>query len=66
VQSWRTTDFKDSDPDSKLEILLKKAPGGCELTLIHTGIPDDQPDYELGWKDFYFVPMKKYFKKDKP
>jgi len=63
VQSWRSTDFKKSDPDSLLEIRLKAIKTGCELTLIHSKVPDNQEDYETGWKDYYFKPMKKYFSK---
>jgi len=33
-------------------------------TLLHTNIPDGQGEsYKKCWKDFYFTPMKKYFKK---
>ena len=61
IQKWRTVEFKDSDQDSHLEINLKEVPDGCEITILHTDIPDGQPDYEQGWKDAYFRPMKKYF-----
>jgi len=61
VQAWRTTEFMDNDDDSILEIHLKPADGGCELTLIHSRIPDNQPDYEQGWYDHYFTPMKDCF-----
>lgn len=62
VQSWRTTDFKSTDADSKLEIRLNPVSTGCELTLIHSNIPDGQPDYEQGWKEHYFEPMAEFFK----
>lgn len=65
VQTWRSTDFAGEDADSQIEVHLKKAPGGCLLTLIHTGIPDNQPDYEEGWREYYFKPMKEYFGKKK-
>ena len=61
VQSWRTTEFMDDDEDSLLEIYMKSTDDGCELTLIHSRIPDNQPDYELGWRDHYFKPMKDCF-----
>lgn len=61
VQSWRTTDFDDNDPDSTLEIQLRDTDNGCEMTLIHTGIPNDQPDYKEGWEEFYIKPMTEYF-----
>jgi activator of HSP90 ATPase len=63
VQAWRTTGFPNNEPDSKLEVVLKKIRGGTEVTFIHTGIPDGQgKSYKKGWIDFYFKPMKKYFK----
>jgi hypothetical protein len=34
---------------------------GCELTLIHTNIPEAQTQYKQGWIDNYFTPMKNYF-----
>ena len=61
VQLWRTTDFEATDPDSRLEIHLEENGNGCELRLIHSDIPDHQPDYEQGWKEHYFEPMKAYF-----
>ncbi len=65
VQSWRTTDFANSDPDSTIVIELEPAKTGTRLTLFHNGAPDDQTDYEHGgWKDFYFVPMKAYFARE--
>jgi activator of HSP90 ATPase len=62
VQTWRSTEFKDSDADSKLTVRFKNNLDGCELTLIHENIPDDQPDYEKGWEDHYLVPMREYFR----
>ena len=61
IQSWRTSEFADSDPDSKLTIQLKDTITGCELTLIHENIPEGQSNYEKGWIDHYFGPMKEYF-----
>ena len=62
VQTWRTSEFADSDKDSELIIRLTENKGGCELVLIHNNIPGGQPDYEQGWIDHYFTPMKQYFK----
>jgi activator of HSP90 ATPase len=62
VQSWRTTDFQEQEPDSSLEVLLQKAKGGTRITLVHTNIPDGHgAEYRKGWLDFYFKPMKEYF-----
>ena len=63
VQTWRTTEFADSDEDSKLTIQLKDFEQGCELTLIHENIPEGQHSYRQGWVDHYFNPMKAYFSK---
>ncbi len=66
VQSWRSTDFPDGAINSKLEILFEKTNNGTRVTIIHTSIPDGQAkEYEKGWKNHYFKPMKKYFKKPK-
>ena len=61
IQKWRTSDFKDEDPDSKVIILFKNNEEGCLLTIEHSKIPENQPDYEKGWVDFYFTPMLAYF-----
>lgn len=61
VQTWRTTEFADSDDDSNLVVRFKEVAGGCELTLIHTNIPEGQTQYVKGWQDFYFTPMQEYF-----
>lgn len=62
VQSWRTTEFEDDDPDSRLEILLEPHNKGTRLTLIHTELPHgDGEKYKLGWQEYYFEPMMEYF-----
>ena len=63
VQRWRTTDFPAGSPDSVVEIVLKSVEKGTKIVLTHTEIPDGQGDeYKVGWKEFYFDPMKQYFK----
>lgn len=61
VQSWRTTEFEESDEDSKIEILLKEANGETNLTLIQTNLSLDGERYKNGWIEHYFEPMKAYF-----
>jgi uncharacterized protein YndB with AHSA1/START domain len=66
VQSWRTTEFADHDPDSTITIELKPAKTGTRLTLTHGGVPDGQTSYENGgWQDNYFAPMKAHFARTK-
>ena len=62
IQSWRTTDFHPLDPSSTLEIILEEDENGTLVTLNHTDIPAGQsPQYEQGWKEYYFEPMLGYF-----
>ncbi len=62
LQSWRTTDFEEDEPDSSLEVLLARTAGGTRVTLVHTNIPPGHgAEYRKGWIDFYFKPMKDYF-----
>ncbi|HYV43313.1 MAG TPA: SRPBCC domain-containing protein [Myxococcaceae bacterium] len=67
VQSWRTTEFPEGAPDSRLEVLLRAAPAGTRLVLRHSEIPEGQgASYEEGWVEHYFEPMEKYFGKKAP
>ena len=62
LQTWRTSEFDDTDPDSSIEIVLKEIPTGTLLTLTHWNIPKDQAEsYQSGWQDHYFAPMLEYF-----
>jgi len=62
VQAWRTSEFPEDSPDSRVEILLEEVPDGTNVILNHTEIPDGQGDeYKQGWDDFYFTPMRAYF-----
>lgn len=63
VQSWRTTDFAEDEPDSELELTFDDdGQGGTKLTLQHRAIPEGQAArYEQGWRDFYFATMVDYF-----
>lgn len=63
VQSWRTSEFADSEEDSRLEITLAPAKGGTKLTLRHSNLPAHGEQYRQGWVDSYFDPMKEYFGK---
>ena len=62
VMTWRTTEFDQSDPDSRLEVRFHADGGGTRLELVHTDLPaGGAHKYETGWREFYFVPMRKYF-----
>ena len=63
VQEWKSSDFPEGASPSQFEIDLKEAKGGTELTMIHSGVPEEvAEDISQGWKDYYWEPMKKYFK----
>jgi activator of HSP90 ATPase len=67
VQAWRSSDFPAGAPDSRVEITFEQADAGTKVTITHTNIPDGQgPEFKDGWDEFYFQPMKAYFKKAKP
>jgi uncharacterized protein YndB with AHSA1/START domain len=67
LQTWRTTEFPESAPDSLLEIVLTEDGDGTRLTLIQNGIPDGQGEkYHEGWQDHYFAPMYAYFAAMRP
>lgn len=62
VQSWRTTDFTPEDPDSVIDVRFKRVPGGTEVSIVHTDIPEGQgKGYEEGWHEHYFQRMTAYF-----
>lgn len=62
LQTWRTSEFKESDPDSTIEVLLEPDGDATLLTLTHSNVPDGQTSYEEGgWQQHYFEPMKKRF-----
>ena len=64
IQEWKTTEWPEGYPPSKLELTFKKAKGGTELSMVHTNVPAEQAsDYKQGWTDFYWKPLKAYFKK---
>jgi|SRR5271157_3682960 len=63
VQEWSTTEWPDGYPPSILTITLKKAGKGTELTMVHSKVPKSQmKDYAAGWKEWYWNPLKEYFR----
>ena len=64
VQAWRTTEFPEGSPDSQLEVRLEPEGKGTRITIVHSEIPAGQgSEYEEGWKENYFEPMRAYFSK---
>lgn len=64
VQEWVTTEWPKGYPPSIFELKLKKVQGGTEIEMTHSKVPEEQADdYDQGWKDYYWKPLKEYFKK---
>ena len=61
LQSWRTTEFDESDPDSLLEITFISEGNATRVTIRHTELPNHGMQYQQGWIEAYFNPMKQYF-----
>ncbi len=62
VQTWRSVNFKPSDPDSILILRFSKAPGGGRVDLVHANVaPQDHAGVTQGWHKYYWEPWKKYF-----
>jgi len=67
VQTWRTPEFPEESPHSRLEVLFEPVDGGTNITFVHSEIPEgDGTKYEQGWQRFYIAPMTKYFGAVKP
>ncbi len=64
VQEWKTTEFPDGYPFSRLELTLTPKKGGTELKMVHSKVPADQvAEYTGGWKSSYWDPLKEYLAK---
>lgn len=61
LQTWRTVEFAENEPDSLLEITFETHAEGALLTIRHSNLPAHGTQYEQGWIDNYFDPMKSYF-----
>lgn len=61
LQTWRTVEFEETDPDSQLEISFDPHEEGTKVTIRHTNLPPHGDQYEQGWVENYFEPMSKYF-----
>jgi activator of HSP90 ATPase len=61
TQEWISSDFPENSTPSRLEIVLRKIGEGVELTMIHSGVPEEiADDIRKGWTDYYWVPLRDY------
>jgi activator of HSP90 ATPase len=64
VQEWKTSEWPADYPPSIVEFTFRQTENGTELTMVHQNVPAEQANsYQQGWIDFYWKPLKKYFKK---
>jgi len=64
VQEWRTTEFPEKYPASRLDLSFKAKKGGTQIVMIHSRVPASQTSrYREGWLSAYWTPLKEYFKK---
>ena len=64
VQEWKTTEWPADYPPSIVEFTFKQTKNSTKLTMVHQNVPAEQASsYQQGWIDFYWKPLKKYFKK---
>lgn len=62
IQAWRTTEFPEDAPDSRLEVSLEAVPEGTRVTIRHSEIPEGQGEaYRQGWGEHYLDPLQEYF-----
>ena len=60
VQTWRAKGWK---ADSILTLQFDDTKEGCELTMVHALLTDEQaPHIKAGWSKMYWRPIKKYLK----
>ena len=61
VQSWRSANFRENDPDSTLILAFNTVGSEGQIDLIHVDVPEH--DYEgvtQGWGKYYWTPWKAY------
>ena len=64
VQEWVTSEWPEDFPPSRLELTFKKVKGGTEISMVHSDVPVEQAgELKEGWTEFYWKPLKDYFKK---
>jgi activator of HSP90 ATPase len=66
VQTWHSSAWKKSDPDSILIVSFEKsASGGAQVELVHVGVPAyDHDGVTKGWPKYYWEPWKAYLSAD--
>lgn len=65
VQSWRSVNFKDDDPDSTLILSFSEKGTAGRIDLIHVDVPEhDYDGVTEGWQKYYWQPWNEHLGKD--
>ncbi|SPE42782.1 Activator of Hsp90 ATPase 1 family protein (fragment) [Candidatus Sulfopaludibacter sp. SbA3] len=60
VQSWRSVNFADSDPDSTLILAFVPEGNHGRIDLIHIDVPEqDYQGVSEGWEKYYWAPWRR-------
>ena len=63
VQEWKTSEWPEGYPPSRLELKFKEKGKRTEITMVHSKVPAEQVSrYRQGWIESYWNPLKEYFK----
>ncbi len=61
VQSWRSLNFNDEDPDSTLILSFEERGEEGRIDLVHVDVPEgDYAGVTDGWEKFYWGPWREY------
>ncbi|MED5371211.1 MAG: SRPBCC domain-containing protein [Myxococcota bacterium] len=59
VQTWRTHDFEDQEPDARTEIRLAPSARGCRFIVTQDNIPQRlRKQFINGWTTAYFKDLQ--------
>ena len=63
VQDWTTTEWPDGAEPSSVEFVFTAVKGGTKIRMVHSRVPAAQAaSYRQGWIDYYWEPLKAYFR----
>lgn len=61
IQSWRSTNFNDGDPDSTLILAFTPEFMNGRIDLVHLDVPvQDYQGVTEGWEAYYWDPWRRY------
>jgi activator of HSP90 ATPase len=65
-QSWRGSDWKNTELDSTLILTFSKSKTGSKLEMVQVNVPDHSAnEIKKGWTEYNWQPWRLYFNKMK-